>query len=80
MRATELKMDENGDRVSIRYGRVNELSPAVETPDAVKWLRYSLITQRMEIRNAGESFLFASFPMGPNYETLKDTARYVKCP
>ena len=80
VRATELKMDVNGDTVGIRYGRADALSPEVERPAAVKWLRYSLITQRMENRNTGESFLFASFPMGPNYETQKDTAQYVKCP
>lgn len=80
LRATELRMDMNGDRVGIRYGRATELSPAVETPEPVKWLRYSLITQRMENRNTGETFLFASFPMGPNYEAEKSTRQYVKCP
>ncbi len=79
-RATELKMDVNGDQVGIRYGRAKELSPAVERPEAIKWLPSSMVTRRMENRNTGESFLFASYPMGPNYENLDDTAQYVKCP
>ena len=79
-RAIELRMDLNGDLVGVTYGHMTEKSPEMKELKAVPWLRYSLIMQRMVNNNTGDTFLFASFPKGPNYEDQKATEMFVKCP
>ena len=79
-RAGELRMDLNENLLGVTFAHATEISPAIDVFGLVPWVRQSVIVQKTEHAGTGETFMFASFPMGQNYERLDATSFYVKCP